>query len=199
MEIGVRGGPRRSRGPSRGSASAETHWKSGPTISSQTACRCPVPLSSWASEPARGPSSRGFPRTSPGAHPHIGTKGRLPPYRRSGPRRPRLRERPGSTPELGQHRPPQAPGAALTPSKMPLGRPGCLKAVWRDFLGCRETALELVCGADFSCRLVCGAVPGDLGGRPGGRVRPEIQGKPCRGGPGSTFVCFFIAKRTFVV
>ena len=40
-------------------------------------------------------------------------------------------------------------------------------------------ALELVCGADFSCKLTCGAGPGDLGGFRG-RVRPKIQGKPAR-------------------
>jgi len=28
-------------------------------------------------------------------------------------------------------------------------------------------ALESVCGADFSCTLMCGADPGDLGGVPG--------------------------------
>jgi len=32
------------------------------------------------------------------------------------------------------------------------------------YLGCREMAFELVCGADFSWKLMCGAGPGDLGG-----------------------------------
>jgi len=50
------------------------------------------------------------------------------------------------------------------------------------FFGCREIALELVCGADFSCKLMCGAGPGDLGGS-GGRFRPEIQAKPGRRSP----------------
>ena len=57
--------------------------------------------------------------------------------------------------------------------------PGYLKAVWRDFLGCREMALELVCGADFSWKLMCRAGPGDLRG-PGGRLRPKSPGKPGR-------------------
>ena len=35
------------------------------------------------------------------------------------------------------------------------------------FIGCRETALDLVCGADLSYKLMCGAGPGDLGGVPG--------------------------------
>ena len=35
------------------------------------------------------------------------------------------------------------------------------------FFGGRHLALELVCGADFSCKLMCGAGPGDLGGSPG--------------------------------
>ena len=45
-----------------------------------------------------------------------------------------------------------------------------------------EMALELVCGADFSCKLMCGAGPGDLGG-PGGWLRSTIQGKPGRKSP----------------
>ena len=36
--------------------------------------------------------------------------------------------------------------------------------------------LELVSGADFSLKFMCGAGPGDLGG-PGGRLRPKIQEK----------------------
>jgi len=35
------------------------------------------------------------------------------------------------------------------------------------FFGCRDIALELVCGADFSLKLTCGAGPGDLGGSRG--------------------------------
>jgi len=35
------------------------------------------------------------------------------------------------------------------------------------FFGCRETALELICGADFSCKLMCRAGPGDPGGSRG--------------------------------
>ena len=46
-------------------------------------------------------------------------------------------------------------------------RPGYLKAVWRDFFGHREMALEFVRGADFSWKLVCGAGPCDLGGSRG--------------------------------
>ena len=53
------------------------------------------------------------------------------------------------------------------PTPPPPTHPGYLKAVWRDFLGCRETALELICGADFSCKLMYGAGPGDLGGSRG--------------------------------
>ena len=41
---------------------------------------------------------------------------------------------------------------------------GQLKAVWRHFLGCHDMALELVRGAGFSWKLMCGAGPGDLGG-----------------------------------
>ena len=41
----------------------------------------------------------------------------------------------------------------------------------------RHLALELVCGADFSCLLMCGAGPGDLGGGPGARFRPKFPGK----------------------
>ena len=41
----------------------------------------------------------------------------------------------------------------------------------------RGLALELVCGPDFSWKLTCGAGPGDLGGGPGGRLRPKIQEK----------------------
>ena len=39
-----------------------------------------------------------------------------------------------------------------------------------------ETALELVSGADFWCKLMCGAGPGDLGG-PGVDLRPKTPEK----------------------
>ena len=45
------------------------------------------------------------------------------------------------------------------------------------FLGYRDMALELVCGADFSCcKLMCGPGPGDLGGSRGS-VSAKISGK----------------------
>jgi len=45
--------------------------------------------------------------------------------------------------------------------------PGCLQAVWRNLFVRHETVLELVRGADFSWKLMCGAGPGDLGGSRG--------------------------------
>ena len=45
--------------------------------------------------------------------------------------------------------------------------PDFVLEVWRDFWGCRETALEFVCGADFSWTWLCGPGPGDLGGSRG--------------------------------
>ena len=42
-----------------------------------------------------------------------------------------------------------------------------------------EMALELVCGADFSCKLNCRASPGDLEGS-WGQVWPKIPGNPTR-------------------
>ena len=35
------------------------------------------------------------------------------------------------------------------------------------FFGCHEIALELICGAGFAWKLMCGAGPGDLGGSRG--------------------------------
>ena len=52
------------------------------------------------------------------------------------------------------------------------------------FLGCHKIALEWVCGADFSWKLMCVAGPGDLGGSRGpasaenpGKTRPKISGQ----------------------
>ena len=55
---------------------------------------------------------------------------------------------------------------------------GCLKAVVEN-KKYSERALELVCGADFSCKLMFRASPGDLEG-PRGRFRQGIPGKPAR-------------------
>jgi len=50
--------------------------------------------------------------------------------------------------------------------------------------GCHELALDLVCGADFFCTLMCGAGPGDLRGSRGSgsaknmkKTRPEYSGQ----------------------
>ena len=59
--------------------------------------------------------------------------------------------------------------------------------------GSHHLALELVCGADFSRKLICGACYGDLGGAPGvgfGRKskenRPEILPPDCLHAPSLT-------------
>ena len=61
--------------------------------------------------------------------------------------------------------------------------------------GCREMALEFVCGANFSWTWICGAGPGDIGG-PGGRLRPEIQGKPGRKSPARLPSCTHVKEKT---
>ena len=56
---------------------------------------------------------------------------------------------------------------------MPLllvGWPGVPELEHQGFFVRRHLALDLVCGADFSCVLMCRAGPGDLGGT-GGRFR----------------------------
>ena len=53
---------------------------------------------------------------------------------------------------------------------------GCLKAVRRVFFARHHSALELVYGADFSWRLICGAGPGDLGGSRGS-ISAKVLGK----------------------
>jgi len=50
------------------------------------------------------------------------------------------------------------------------------------FDGWRKMALEWVSGADFSCTLMCGAGPGDLGGSRGS-VSAQNPGKPGRKSP----------------
>jgi len=55
---------------------------------------------------------------------------------------------------------------------------GYLKAIWRDLFAAAKWlwALELVCGADFSWTLMCGAGPANLGGSRGS-ASAENHGK----------------------
>ena len=62
------------------------------------------------------------------------------------------------------------------------------------FFGCRETALELVRGADFSWELMCRGGPGDLGGSRGsasaenpGKTGPKISSQTAFRYPAKTF------------
>ena len=89
---------------------------------------------------------------------------------------------PGFSAEVDPRDPPRSPGPALhfklheksapqtdydaisrhpkNPARLPSGTQlGSLAG----FAGYRDMALESVCVADFSCKLVCGAGPGDLG------------------------------------
>jgi len=59
------------------------------------------------------------------------------------------------------------------------------------FFGCRIMAVELVCKADFSCKLICGAGPGDLEGSRGsisienpGKTGPKISSQTAFKYPG---------------
>ena len=67
------------------------------------------------------------------------------------------------------------PEGSRGPSKGPRGP---FKGPRDPFKGPRGP-LELVCGADFSWKLMCGAGPGDLGGSRG-RFRQKFQAKPGR-------------------
>jgi len=79
------------------------------------------------------------------------------------------------------HQPGAQVGGSGSAGRRHRGGPGA--PVWlpegrlAGFLGCRETALELVSGADFSWKLMCGADPGDLGGARGS-ISAGNPGKP---------------------
>ena len=66
------------------------------------------------------------------------------------------------------------------------GKPGPKRrASLAGFFVCHESAFELVCGADFSWKLMCGEGPGDLEGSRGSdpAVNPRKTG-PTNSGPG---------------
>ena len=74
----------------------------------------------------------------------------------------RGQKRPGRTNagKPGRRSPARLPSSTQFASMKSRSRGVCLAP---RIFGCRETALELVSGADFSCTLMCGAGPGDLG------------------------------------